>query len=63
MDIQQIASYCKKAAIFMSALSDEIKNHALQSIIKALKENESLIIAANKKDLEKAQKDHLEAPL
>ena len=63
MDIQQIASYCKKAAIFMSALSNEIKNHALENIIKALKENESPIIAANKKDLEKAQKDHLEAPL
>ena len=63
MDIQQIASYCKKAAIFMSALSDAIKNRALQNIIKALKENESPIIAANKKDLEQAQKDHLEAPL
>jgi len=63
MDIQQIAFYCKKAAIFMSALSNEIKNNALQSIIKALKENESPIIAANKKDLEQAQKDHLEAPL
>ncbi len=63
MDIQQIASYCKKAAIFMSALSDAIKNRALQNIIKALKENESPIIAANKKDLEQAQKDHIEAPL
>ena len=63
MDIQQTASQCKKAAIFMSALSREIKNYALQNIIKALEDNTDLIIEANKKDLGQAQKDHLEAPL
>jgi glutamate-5-semialdehyde dehydrogenase len=63
MDIQQTAFNCKKAAIFMSALSGEIKNQALQNIIKALKKNKKHIIAENKKDLEQAQKDHLEAPL
>ena len=63
MDIQSIASHCKKAAIFMSALSGEIKDTALQNIITALEENTDLIINANKKDLEQAQKDNLEAPL
>jgi len=63
MDIQQIAFQCKKAAIFMSALSSEIKTTALQNIITALEGNEGLISKANKKDLEQAQKDHLEPPL
>ncbi|MCD4722597.1 MAG: glutamate-5-semialdehyde dehydrogenase, partial [Desulfobacula sp.] len=63
MDIQSIASHCKKAAIFMSALSSDIKNTALQNIIKALEDNMHLIIEANKKDLEQARKDNLEAPL
>jgi len=63
MDIQSIALQCKKAAIFMSALSGDVKDRALQDIIKALEENMDLIIEANKKDLEQAQKDNLEPPL
>lgn len=63
MDIQSIASQCKKAAISMSALSSDIKNSALDHIIKALKDNMDLIINANEDDLEQARKDDLEAPL
>ena len=63
MDIQQLAAQCKKSAITMSALSSEIKDMALQYVISALKDNETLIAKANLKDLERAQKDHLEAPL
>ena len=63
MDIQVIASQCKKASIFMSALSGTIKNNALQDIINALKSNMDLIIDANKNDFEQAQKDNIEAPL
>jgi len=63
MDIQQIASHCKKAAIFMSALSGAIKNKALQNIINELKANTNQISEANQKDLESAQKKFLEAPL
>ncbi|MBC2703551.1 MAG: glutamate-5-semialdehyde dehydrogenase [Desulfobacula sp.] len=63
MDIQSIASHCKKAAIFMSALSSDIKDNALQNIIKALEENIDLIIEANKNDLGQAKKDDLDAPL
>lgn len=63
MDIQEIASHCKSAAIFLSALSGDSKNNALQQITRALKEKEDLILEANKKDIEKAQKDHLAAPL
>ena len=63
MDIQVIASQCKKASIFMSALSGTIKDNALQDIINALKSNMDLIIDANKNDFEQAQKDNIEAPL
>ncbi|MBU1341089.1 MAG: glutamate-5-semialdehyde dehydrogenase [Proteobacteria bacterium] len=63
MDIQAIASQCKTAAIFMSALSSQVKEAALQGIIKDLKDNTDLIIAANAGDLEAAEKQNLEAPL
>ena len=63
MDIKEMASLCKSAGIFMSALSSDIKNAALKNIIKALEDNMDRIIAANKTDLEQAQKDKLEPPL
>jgi len=63
MDIKEIALHCKTAGIFMSALSSDIKNAALRNIIRALEDNMDRIIEANKKDLAKAQKDNLEAPL
>ena len=63
MDIQVIASQCKKASIFMSALSSELKDNALQDIINALESHMDLIIDANKNDFEQAQKDNIEAPL
>ncbi|MCD4678185.1 MAG: glutamate-5-semialdehyde dehydrogenase [Desulfobacula sp.] len=63
MDIQVIASQCKKASIFMSALSSELKDNALQDIIKDLESHMDLIIDANKNDLEQAQKDNIEEPL
>ena len=63
MDIQAIASQCKKAAIFMSALSGDKKNAALQNIIRALKTHMDSIVEANEQDLEQAHKDQLEAPL
>ncbi|MCK5695679.1 MAG: glutamate-5-semialdehyde dehydrogenase [Desulfobacula sp.] len=63
MNIQSTASQCKKAAIFMSALPSDIKDSALDNIIKTLEDNMDLIIKANKNDIEQARKDDLEAPL
>ncbi|MFH2093621.1 MAG: glutamate-5-semialdehyde dehydrogenase [Pseudomonadota bacterium] len=63
MDIQQIATLCKTAALSMSALSTQVKNNALENIITALKHNTSQIFDANARDLEQAQKDNLDAPL
>ena len=63
MNIQTSALQCKKAAIFISALSIEIKNKALQNIIKDLEEKAGLIIEANQKDLIQAEKDNLDTPL
>ncbi len=63
MDIQESASQCKKAAISISAISSEIKDRALQNIIKNLEESADLIIQENENDLKKAKRDNLEAPL
>jgi len=63
MDIQAIASQCKKAAILMSALSSKKKDKALQYIINALKNHSDRILEANRSDIEQAQKDELQAPL
>jgi len=63
MNINKIASGCKAAGIFMSALSSDIKNNALKNIIKALENNTERIIDANKKDLKQAQIDALDPPL
>jgi len=63
MDIQKIASQCKKAAIFMSALSSEIKDEALNRIATAIKANMDSIVKANEIDLEQAQKERLDIPL
>ncbi|NOX33218.1 MAG: glutamate-5-semialdehyde dehydrogenase [Deltaproteobacteria bacterium] len=63
MDIQATALKCKKAGIFMSALSSETKDKALENIIKELEKNVDSIIEANNADLEQAKNDNLELPL
>jgi len=63
MNIDTIALNCKKAAIFMAALSSEIKENALKNIITALDKNTSLILEANNQDLAKAKKENLTTPL
>ncbi len=63
MDIQSSARACKRAAILMAALSTQTKDCALQQVAKVLKENTGLIITENKKDLDQAHADNLEAPL
>ncbi len=63
MDIHSIASQCKDAAIYMSALSGPTKDAALKNIIQALLDNSDRIFKANAKDLEQAEKDNLDAPL
>ncbi len=63
MTINDLAAGCKKASIFMAALSKDMKNKALTDIITALNSNRDEINAANQKDLEQAALENLDAPL
>jgi glutamate-5-semialdehyde dehydrogenase len=61
--IKQIAQSARNASIHMAALPSEKKNKALERIAKALKENSSLILAANALDIENAKANHLAVPM
>jgi glutamate-5-semialdehyde dehydrogenase len=63
MGAESLARECRSAGILLAVVPSEIKNNALLNIIKALKEEQNSIIAANKKDMEQAQKQNLDAPL
>lgn len=63
MDIEKIAEGTKGAAIRMAALGSDVKNRALDAVIQALKGRQADIIAANRKDLERAEQESLAAPL
>jgi glutamate-5-semialdehyde dehydrogenase len=63
MEMKQIAAQTKAAAIRMAALGSDVKNRALQAIIEALKNRQPEIIAANQKDLHRAEQEALSTPL
>ena len=63
MNTTETAIAAKSASIQLAAVKTDIKNNALAEIAKALKQHSSKIIAANKKDLAKAEKNNLAAPL
>lgn len=63
MSILDMAVTAKNASIKMAALSGETKNKALEAIGKKLLEHQDKIIKANKADLERSEKENLEAPL
>lgn len=55
MNLELIAKNAKEASYKLASLSEEIKNKALQEVSKNIEKNKSLILEANKKDLEKAR--------
>jgi len=63
MEIQEIAATAKLAAIKLAAVSTDIKNRALAEIADALEAEADAIVAANAADLERAEQEHLAAPL
>lgn len=63
MEIHILASEAKQASISLAAVDTQIKNNALKAIAQALTANTALIIAANKEDLERSEKENLGAPL
>ncbi|MEW6670871.1 MAG: glutamate-5-semialdehyde dehydrogenase [Thermodesulfobacteriota bacterium] len=63
MDIRQSAKQAEEASIRLAAVGSDVKNKALENIARALEKNKAAIIAANKADLKKAEKENLAAPL
>ncbi len=63
MNIQQMAETAKAAGIRLAASDGASRDRALDLIAAALRENQSEIMAANQRDLHKAQAEHLSAPL
>ena len=63
MDIKHIAKQAKAASIRLAAVPSELKNKALAEIARALHANMDAIVAANRIDLENAQRENLAAPL
>jgi len=63
MNIQQLASGAKAAAIHLAAMGTDEKNRALEEIARSLKARSDEILAANARDLERAEQEHLAAPL
>ncbi len=63
MSIEEAAKAAKEASIRLAAVKTAVKNKALAQIAKALKERSVEIVAANKADLERAEKGKLAAPL
>ncbi len=59
MSVKQQAELAKEASIRLAALPTNTKNKALLAIANALKKNSKLIIDANKKDIEAAEKSNL----
>ena len=63
MDIQQAAACAKEAAIQLAAVKTDAKNQALEKIARALEARKEEIVAANRADLERSEKERLAAPL
>jgi glutamate-5-semialdehyde dehydrogenase len=63
MNINEKSMLAKKASNLMAAVKSEDKNQALKNIAKALKNSQHEIIAANRIDLERSEKQNLAAPL
>ncbi len=55
-DIEAKVSKAKKASITLASVGTDIKNHALEEMANALDANRQVILSANKKDLEAAEK-------
>ena len=63
MDIRTLAAQAKTAAIAMAGLGTDIKNRALAEIAAALERRQADIVAANRSDLDRSEKENLAPPL
>ncbi len=63
MTIQEQAALMKLDSPKMAATTIEDRNAALKAVITALLSNKEAILAANKKDLDEAEKSHVDVPV
>lgn len=63
MEIKDVAKLARKASIDLLGATSEIKNQALNNIIRVLKSNKEKIVEANENDLERAKRENLPSPL
>lgn len=63
MTIQEQAALMKLDSPKMAATTIEDRNAALKAVITALLSNKEAILAANKKDLDEAEKNHVDVPV
>lgn len=63
MNIKDMAVEAKHASIKLAVATSELKNKALNEIIKGLEKNKDEIIKANKEDLDRSEKENLAMPL
>lgn len=63
MNIKDMAVEAKHASIKLAVATSELKNKALNEIIKGLEKNKDEIIKANKEDLDRSEKENLSMPL
>ena len=62
-DVYKNAQAARSASYLMAGLSSEKKDTALKAIAQALSDNQTAIVAANREDLDEAQRTGLSAPL
>jgi len=63
MDTRQKAIQAKDVSIRLAAVSGQVKNRALEEVARALETRSGEIASANREDMEKAEREHLSAPL
>ncbi|MCU0615083.1 MAG: gamma-glutamyl-phosphate reductase, partial [Desulfobacterales bacterium] len=63
VDIREKSMHAKKASKLMAAVKSDAKNQALKNIADALKKYMPDLIAANRIDLERSEKQKLSSPL
>ena len=62
-ELHDIAKAAREASYIMASLGSDVKNKALANVALKLKNSKDEIFAANKQDLEEAEKTGLDMPL
>ena len=63
MSVKELGKLAKKASLKMAILGSEEKNQALKAVMEALLANKAVILAANAKDMEKAEENGVRGSL